>query len=132
MSKLYSAYDLPIDIPTGDFEESLTQQHFAEEVNINNILERYINTGTLMSNSQSPLFIDCSTIPQSFAEMQNFMIDAQDSFYHLPLNVRERFDNNIARLLDFVANPANREEAINLGLVAPPDPVVPPEVPPEG
>jgi hypothetical protein len=41
----------------------------------------------------------------------------------LPANIRSRFDNDPAKLIDFMENPANREEAESLGLVNKSEPV---------
>ena len=57
---------------------------------------------------------------------------ADDAFMALPANIRERFNNDPAELVDFVSDDRNRSEAIDLGLVPPPakpDGVIPsPEV----
>ena len=42
-------------------------------------------------------------------------------FDNLPSDVRNRFNNNPAQLLDFVADPENKEEAIELGLLPKPE-----------
>lgn len=50
----------------------------------------------------------------------------------LPPEIRTRFDNDPGKLIDFVADPDNRQEAQELGIVNPaPEPAKPPEVPPE-
>lgn len=53
------------------------------------------------------------------------IVSAQQQFDSLPAEIRDRFDNDPAELLDFVSDENNRDEAIELGLV--PKPV---DVPP--
>lgn len=132
MAKFYSAYALPDGIPTICSEPSLTQQHFADEVNINNILLKYINTGNCLANGQQSMFFDTTIIPDTFQGMQDALLDATDKFYHLPLNVRDRFKNDPSALLDFIYDSANKDEAISLGLIEAPIIVSPPDTPPEG
>jgi phage internal scaffolding protein len=46
--------------------------------------------------------------------------EAQDEFMLLDAHIRARFDNDPGKLLDFVSNPDNRAEAIELGLMKAP------------
>src|SRR6187399_217615 len=43
--------------------------------------------------------------------------DAQDDFMTLDARIRDRFDNDPGKLLDYVRDPNNRLEAIQLGLM---------------
>ena len=62
----------------------------------------------------------------------DMVLAADDAFMALPANVRERFNNDPAELVDFISDVANRSEAIDLGLIplpGKPDGVIPsPEV----
>ena len=42
----------------------------------------------------------------------------QDDFMELPAQLRSRFNNDPAELIDFLGKEENREEATKLGLVA--------------
>ena len=48
----------------------------------------------------------------------NAVLAAQDEFMELPAQLRARFNNDPALLIDFLEKEENREEAIKLGLVA--------------
>lgn len=96
--------------------DMLTQQHMGEETNINNIMDKYRKTGTLPVATGKPLFGDFSN-GMEFADAQMNIIRAQEEFDELPANIRSKFNNNPADLLDFVADEENRDEAEKLGLI---------------
>ena len=50
----------------------------------------------------------------------------------LPSRVRRRFDNDPAELMEFLADEANREEAVMLGLIEKEEPVQPAPAPEGG
>lgn len=106
-------------------EPSRTQQQFANSCDINNIMKQYNNN---MSQIQEPVrgfYGDFSSAPDFFTA-RNSICQAQESFDKLPSHVRERFDNDPGKLLQFLDNKNNQDEAIKLGLVdALPNPVVP-------
>lgn len=99
-------------------EPTMTQQHFKQECNINEILNRYKVTGVLPVNSQNAWFADLSESPKNYQEALHIAQEAQEHFTALPSSVRAHFDNNCAAYLDFVTNPtdANIQTGIELGL----------------
>lgn len=105
------------DIHFGD-EPSLTKQCFAAECDFNNIMERYVRTGTLPENVRGPgIYADVADLP-SYQEAQQLIINARNAFYSLGSNVRDYFMNDPARFLDFMSNlDANKDMAIKLGLL---------------
>lgn len=100
---------------------SLTQQCFAEECDINNIIARSINSGVPISEFASRVgsFGDVSKFG-SLQEVLAFNKAAMDSFNSLSAQVRERFDNDPNKLILFLQNEKNRDEAIKLGLIESP------------
>jgi phage internal scaffolding protein len=50
----------------------------------------------------------------------NQVIAAEDEFMRLPADLRARFENDPAQLIEFLENLENKDEAIKLGLVNPP------------
>lgn len=99
-------------------DASLTQQHFAEETDINYILKQFNITGMLPTSPISPQYGDFSNI-NDYHSALNAVMAAEDEFDSLPAQIRARFDNEPAALIDFLGNEANRDEAIRLGLVNP-------------
>ena len=57
-----------------------------------------------------------------FREAMQAIGEAYDAFGELPAEVRRRFDNDPATLIDFIDNPDNLEEAVELGLMDAPAP----------
>nr|WAE43463.1 MAG: internal scaffolding protein [Microviridae sp.] len=115
--------------------ESPTQQHFANEVNIHEIIKRSERTGMLpgiaggaITMSQTkPIFGDFSIITDYQSALEQMAV-SEEAFMSLPPETRIRFNNNPANLLDFVADVNNKDEAIKLGLidspVKAPEPVI--------
>lgn len=109
-----------------DQEEGLTQQSFKEECDINNIMRRYNSTGVITHlNARAPEWGDFSS-PVDFQAGLNTVLEAQAMFSDLPSDLRERFGNDPLKLLEFVADERNRDEAVKLGIVKAPEPEAPP------
>lgn len=97
-------------------DESLTQQQFLAESDINYIADTFMRTG------MAPTVLD---LPESgdfeglfdFQSAMNLIKHAKEEFMKLPAKIRSRFDNDPQKLLDFVYDDANRVEAEALGLV---------------
>jgi len=108
-----------------DHVRSVTKQSFAAEADINNIMQRYSKTGVLVD----PTTINNGRVPQygdfsdgaDYLSIQNRIALAQQSFDALPSNIRTRFGNNPAKLIDFMADPANLDACVEMGLVEAPD-----------
>nr|QJB18840.1 MAG: internal scaffolding protein [Microvirus sp.] len=97
-------------------EPSLTQQHFKDETDINNILRQFNITRLLPEVSLSPRFGDFTGIGD-YQGALNAVIAAEDGFMALPANLRARFGNDPAQLIDFLSDENNRSEAEKLGLL---------------
>lgn len=96
-------------------EPTRTEQHHKDNVEINNILRRYEQTGILEHQNQyEGSYADLS--PLDFQEYQNKIASAWSMFEALPATVRARFSNDPAQFLAFVQDPANTDEALRLGL----------------
>ena len=110
---------LQLDFP----DDGLTQQHFKDETDINNIMAKFAKTGLVDHvNKVTGSYGDFSTVQDYQLHLDQVMA-AQTAFMELPSQIRRRFDNDPAHLLAFLNDPANRDEAVALGLVeAPPPP----------
>lgn len=97
-------------------EPSLAQQHFKEECDINTILQKFNITGLLPEAPLSPRYGDFTGIGDYHTAL-NRVIAAQDEFEALPAQIRARFDNDPAKLIEFLDDEANRPVAEELGLV---------------
>lgn len=111
--------------PSPGFEcmdPSRTQQQFKEECDVNNIIERYVNAGIPITERTDAIYGDFADMPQDFGEMVNIVNDARQKFADLPSNIRDRFDNDPIKLVEFMQDETNLAEAVKLGLVAQKDP----------
>lgn len=97
-------------------DATLTQQHFKDETDINNILRQFNITGLLPEAPLSPRYGDFTGVVDYHTAL-NQVIAAEDEFMTLPADLRARFQNDPAQLIDFLNDENNRSEAVNLGLL---------------
>lgn len=101
-----------------DLDQDRTQQEFADECDINNIMARYQKTGLIeFVNQHEPQYGDVTGY--EFNAMQDQIVMAKNMFADLPSHVRDRFANDPARFLDFINDENNAQEAAKMGLLAP-------------
>jgi phage internal scaffolding protein len=103
-----------------------TQQHFKDETDINNILRQFNITGQLPTKAITPRYGDFTGI-YDYHSALNSVIAAEGEFMTLPAQLRARFDNDPQKLVEFLNNPENKEEAIKLGLLNKPEASAQPE-----
>jgi len=97
--------------------ESMTKQEFGKESDINTIIDRWTKTGLLSSvNTGTPFYGDVSEVPD-FRGSLEIVRRTEQAFQELPPALRERFENDPQKLIDFVTDPKNQEEAAKLGLI---------------
>lgn len=101
-----------------------TKQAFKAECDINNIMARFRKTGVLdFAQRMEARYGDCTG--HDFATAMNMVAEAKSLFQAMPAHLRDHFKNDPARFLEFVNNPANRDEARELGLLKPEQPPAP-------
>lgn len=103
---------------TGLFCEdpSLAQQHMKDECDINIIVERFGVTGQLPVRAIEPSYGDFSGVSDYHTAL-NKIKAADEAFMALPAKLRAKFDHDPNALLNFLENEANKDEAIQLGLI---------------
>lgn len=117
--------------PVTDFKgsKSLTVQADRDDADINKIIARFEKSGTLPPISRGePFYGDVS----EYAGLADSLIKIQEAerlFMSYPAHLRERFDNDKVKFIEFLDDPNNRDEAISLGLIL--KPVVPETPAPE-
>nr|QJB20699.1 MAG: internal scaffolding protein [Microvirus sp.] len=112
---LYSPHE-PRKFAVTTTGESLTQQQFKEECDVNNILSKYRRTGMVshLAKHQGN-FGDFSSV-EDYQNTLDKLMTAQRSFESLPSELRSKFENDPAKLIAFLDDKQNDEEAIKLGL----------------
>lgn len=109
--------------------QTLTEQQHKDRVNINRIMQRARKGAGVPIYDKQATYGDFSNVLE-YQECMNRLVQAENDFQKLPAEVRKKFDNDPAKLIDFMQNmgddPAMIEEAIEIGLVErQPEPVIP-------
>lgn len=102
--------------------ETLVQQHFKEEVDVNTIVRRYGITAGTPFGPDGGMYGDFTGITD-YESAVALVRDTEARFMRLPAEARERFGNNPGQLVAFAqaSSPEEFEAAL-----APPVPPVPP------
>ncbi|WNK13064.1 MAG: internal scaffolding protein [Microvirus sp.] len=110
-------------IPQG---KSMTQQQFVDECDVNKIVERHAQNGTLaefLAHGQDTATRAAQMGPQDFTQQMDFqeamnvVTKANEMFADLPAKTRERFNNNPGEFLRFMEDKDNADEALKLGIL---------------
>lgn len=118
------AQEITVDKKTGrvrvrtlNTEATMTQQQFADECDINNIVKRYERTGEIVHrNQKTGIYADFTEIT-NYHDMMDKVLYAQDAFMTLPAKIRTKFRNDPGELLSFLQDSKNLKEAEELGLI---------------
>lgn len=92
--------------------ESMTVQSDRTKTDINNLLKR----GFELPDPNQMVFRDFSD-GADFQAVQDSIVQVRQCFESLPSDIRDRFKNDPARLIDFVNDPANAADAAKMGLI---------------
>lgn len=112
--------NLVLDPKTGELVPmpSMTKQEFVDQCDINRIIKEFTITGQvshISAKAAQGAFIDLPA-GLDYQESLNTMIRAQEAFMALPARIRQKFGDDPAQFLDFVADPKNAQELIDLGI----------------
>lgn len=98
-------------------EDEKTNQSFKTECDINQIIKKYKTTGQITHlNSKTGRYMDVTNAPDLKEALQT-AIHAADAFNSLPATLRKRFSNDPQEFLQFLDDPKNADEAVQLGLL---------------
>lgn len=100
--------------------ESMTQQSFKKECDINEIMRRFRKSGDphylqRLGKYTEGSYGDFSQV-MDYRSALDAVARAAEVFDALPAKVRREFDNDPARFLDFCEDPRNGEQLIAMGL----------------
>lgn len=110
-----------ISLMTGhhfDDQDSRTQQHFKDEVDINTIVRKFGVTGTVPATLDLASYGDFSQV-ESYHDAMNALISSQQAFESVPAHIRKHFDNDPAAFVEFTTNPENHSQLKEWGLINP-------------
>lgn len=100
---------------------SQTRQSDKDGTDINLILAQAAkNGGLIMGPAGTPIYGDFSNVGNWF-DIKRTVAHVEASFRLLPADIRNRFDNDPAKLIEFLSDPANDAEAVKLKLKPEPE-----------
>lgn len=113
-------------------DKSLTNQGDLESTDINKIMARFEQTGFIPGTERKPMYGDFSEVADYHTQL-SALRRVEAAFGALPASLRNRFENDPAKLVSWLSNPANDGEAVKLGLkpapaAAPPSAPAPPDL----
>lgn len=97
-------------------EETRTHQEFKEECDINTIIDRFGIGNEFTPPDKWIESIDLIDAPNDYQSVMNQINAAKEQFMSIPAKVRAQFDNDPGQFMAFVADPANVDEMVRLGL----------------
>lgn len=97
-------------------DPSLAQQQFKDDTDLNKLFQKYLETGEMPQVQNGLTYGNFEGI-FDFQTAMNAVRTAQGLFNELPARIKNRFDNDPQKMLEFLHDPENREEAEFLGLV---------------
>lgn len=96
--------------------ESLTQQHFSEDAEINNIIAFHDRNGIIKNVQQGIANYGDYSEVHEYREALDLIRQADEDFMKLPSSVRRQFNNNAGDFFEFAGNPENQSELVEMGL----------------
>lgn len=97
-------------------------QSFAESTDMSFILAKLAVGDTSVLQRRQAFYGDFTSAPSTFAEALQLQIDAANTFDHLPLDVKQKFDNDVNK---FMASAGSEDWLKKMDLWKEPDPGVP-------
>lgn len=104
--------------------DTMTKQSAKAECDVNNIIRQFDRDGVLPhlrdTIPEYVVFTEDELVGSAgfdYHQALNVVRAAQDGFEALPAELRKRFHNDPGEFVAFVDDPANRDEAVELGLV---------------
>lgn len=122
---LRSPYNYDRDVVSRDTglscnDKSRTQQQFKDQNDVNVIMKKFANdpfaVDPMVFSRKQARYGDF-TGAEDFHATMNRIIAAEEAFMALPSAVRSKFENDPAKLLEFINNSDNYDEAVKLGLI---------------
>lgn len=122
--KIVPTYSLKIDKQTGKKELKETGktdiyeriQESKESTMIYNILEKFLDGDNEIINKQVSRYGDFTELPTNLAEAQQLIIDAENTFKSLPLDIRKEFNHSPTEFMAGIENGKLEKVLIEKGL----------------
>lgn len=108
----------------GNFQPGRTKQSHKDETDIRHILRTFDKTGLITHVQAGQQMYGDFTIINEYRENLEFVKRAENEFAELPAEIRKKFQNDPGSFFEFITNPDNNEEMIELGLAERPEETV--------
>lgn len=82
-------------VPDGKTNLYARIQEAAESCDINRIVARALEGDTEALNRVAGTYMDCTNMPSTLADMHQIIMDAHNEFDSLPLEIREKFGQDV-------------------------------------
>ncbi len=97
--------------PEKDYSDGRTKQCHKDECDINKIMARFAQTGTISHvNKYEGVYADFADF--DFVEQTNKLTQGREVFDALPAEVRREFNQSPAAFFNFVNDPANKDDLL--------------------
>lgn len=114
----HSAYSLKPRHTITFAPQGRTKQSFKSECDINIIMSRYMQTGSIEHvNRLLPQYQDLESI--DYQDAMLIVAESRSLFQELPSDIRAKFHNDPGQFLDFMHDPENKQEMAEMGLLTP-------------
>lgn len=100
--------------------EKPAKQEFKDDADINSIMRKFQKTGAIDHAKIHQGSYGIST-GQNLQEAMTLVKNAETMFNDLPSSIRNKFENEPSRFLDYVQDPSNASEAKKLGISLAPE-----------
>lgn len=123
----YDSDDVSLANSLECLDESLTVQDHAEDADINVLVKRFGLTGEMPVLDRIPIqedFVQATDFHSAMLALK----EAENSFMELPADLRQRFDHDPGKFVEFCSKSENRDELVKLGLISKQEPIEPLEV----
>lgn len=96
----YTRFNRPTSVGLSQFASSLCQKHLKRDCDVNVMIAKFL--GGDASCLRHGVYLDCTSVPSDFTEMQNIITRANSVWHDLPDNVRYayRSPENLIKALD--------------------------------
>lgn len=100
--------------------KSRTQQHLHDLNSPRRLIEKYGANRLKQALAANPSMFSDVPPTRDYKEALDLIAQADRSFSNLPSKIRNRFENDPVKLIAFLNDSKNRDEAVTLGLINPP------------
>lgn len=85
-------------------------QSYADECDINILIKKFESGDTDAFNKRTAEFMDVSSLPDTYAGILNLVNRSSDYFNSLPVELKEKFDNDVNKFIATIGTEEHKEK----------------------